>query len=103
MNLYESKGSRTPLRASEGVCCVKKLTDSFGLDSILLSLYVQKINIPVGASVWVRSPEWCSEFLKRSTKPHAKYRSVTGEGYPCWRSFVIYHTIMRRRMGGKAP
>src|ERR1035437_5373222 len=76
MNLHESKGSRSPLHASGGLWSVKELTDSFGSDGIRLSLYVQKINTPrgVGASVGVRSPEWCSEFLTRSTKPPAKIR-----------------------------
>ena len=44
MNLHESKRSRSPLRASGGVWSVKEFTDSLGLDNLILSVYVEKIN-----------------------------------------------------------
>ena len=76
MNLHESKWSRSPLRASRGLWSVKEFTDSFGLDSVMLSAYVQKINTPVrvGAGLGAGARMRVAEFLKRSTKPPAKIR-----------------------------
>src|ERR1035437_363350 len=83
MHLQESKWSRSPIRASGGLSSVKEFTDSFGLDNLMLSVYVEKINtmIRVGAVLDAVARMWDAEFLRRSTKPPAKIRG----GSLAWR------------------
>ena len=91
MHLHESKWSRSPIRASGGLWSVKEFTDSFGLDNLMLSVYVEKINtlMRVGAVLDAVARMWDAEFLRRSTKPPAKIRGgslVKGArlGLICW-------------------
>ena len=91
MHLHESKWSRSPIRASGGLWSVKEFTDSFGLDSLMLSVYVEKIItlVRVGAVLGAVARMWDAEFLRRSTKPPAKIRggSLVKEarlGLICW-------------------
>src|ERR1035437_812960 len=91
MHLHESKWSRSPIRASGGLWSVKEFTDSFGLDSPMLSVYVGKINplMRVGAVLGAVARMWDAEFLRRSTNPPAKIRGgslVKGArlGLICW-------------------
>ena len=91
MHLHESKWSRSPIRASGGLWSVKEFTDFFGLDSLMLSVYVEKINtlMRVGAVLDAVARMWDAEFLRRSTKPRAKIRGgslVKGArlGLICW-------------------
>ena len=62
---------------------MKEFTDSFGLDSLMLSVYVEKINtlMRVGAVLDAVARMWDAEFLRRSTKPPAKIRG----GSLAWR------------------
>jgi hypothetical protein len=55
---------------------VREFTDSFGLDSLMLSVYVEKINTlaRVGAVLGAVARMWDAEFLRRTTKPPAKIR-----------------------------
>jgi hypothetical protein len=55
---------------------VKEFTDSFGLDSLMLSVYVEKINtlMRVGAVLGAVARMWDAESLRRSTIPPAKIR-----------------------------
>src|ERR1035437_5016441 len=91
MHLHESKWSRSPIRASGGLWSMKEFTDSCGLDSLMLSVYVENINtlVRVGAVLDAVASMWNAEFLRPSTKPPAKIRGgslVKGArlGLICW-------------------
>ena len=65
---------------------MKEFTDSCGLDSLMLSVYVEKIItlVRVGAVLGAVARMWDAEFLRRSTKPPAKIRVGSLVKGPGW-------------------